>query len=68
MLAGVRISRRVEFAKTRLCMETADCFLIFTDDAVVVMLEKAAFGDQRETTDFLRDVFARWYVRKGRVM
>ena len=68
MLAGQKLSRRVEYAKTRLCMETAAHFLIFTDDDTVVVLEKAAFADARETTDFLRTVFARWYVRKGRAV
>ncbi len=68
MLVGEKLSRRVEYAKTRLCMETAEHFLIFTDDDTVVVLEKSAFADARETTDFLRTVFARWYVRKGRAV
>lgn len=65
-VAGEKLSRRVEYAKTRLCVETLLYFLVYTDDDAVVVLEKAAFTDKAATTDFLRSVFARWYVRKGR--
>ncbi len=63
-LEGVHLTRTVTFAKTRLCVETPTLFVIFTDDDAVVMLDKAAF-DSADTTAFLRDVFARWYKKKG---
>lgn len=61
---GKKLARRVVYAKTRLCVETSTHFLIFTDDDAVVVLETAAFTDRLATEAFLRDVFARWYVRK----
>lgn len=63
-IKGERLSRRVEYAKTRLCIETKDRFVIITDDDAVVILEKACFTDADTTTAFLRDVFARWYTKK----
>lgn len=57
------LSGRVEYAKTRLCIETNDRFVILTDDDAIVILEKACFEDAENTTAFLRDVFARWYKR-----
>ena len=68
ILAGEKLTRCIEYAKTRLCVETTQHFLIFTDDDAVVMLEKSAFTDTAATVDFLRTVFARWYVRKGRAV
>lgn len=65
MVAGERLTRRVEFAKTRLCVETATLFVVFTDDDAIVILSKEAFAEAQETTAFLRDVFARWYKKKG---
>jgi len=63
-LTGEKLTVRVAFAKTRLCVETGDLFVIFTDEEAVVLLDKAAFTAPEETTAFLRDVFARWY-KKG---
>ncbi len=63
-LTGEMLTFRVAFAKTRLCVETNDLFVILTDDNDVVLLEKAAFTAPEDTVAFLRDVFARWYVRK----
>ena len=57
------LSRRVEYAKTRLCIETAERFVLITDDDTMVILEKACFAEQDATVAFLRDVFARWYKR-----
>lgn len=62
-IQGACLSRRVEYAKTRVCIETSDRFVILTDDDTVVMLEKSCFEDTDATTAFLRDVFARWYKR-----
>lgn len=61
---GKRMTRRVEYAKTRLCVETSDRFVILTDDDAAVILEKACFSDPTATSAFLRDVFARWYTGK----
>lgn len=58
------LSHRVEYAKTRLCIETAERFVLITDDDAMVILEKACFADREATVAFLRDVFARWYVKK----
>ncbi len=60
---GPCLSRRVEFAKTRLCIETPARFVIVTDDEAVMILEKACFTDSAATEAFLRDVFARWYTK-----
>lgn len=57
------LSRRVEYAKTRLCVETNDRFVIITDDEATIVLEKACFEEADNTVAFLRDVFARWYKR-----
>lgn len=62
---GEALSRRVEYAKTRLCIETAERFIILTDDDAMVILEKACFAETDATVAFLRDVFARWYTAKG---
>lgn len=61
---GECLSRRVEYAKTRLCIETAGRFVLLTDDGTMVILEKACFCEKDATERFLRDVFARWYVKK----
>lgn len=61
VLCGNMITRHVPFAKTRLCAETPERFVIITDDRSVVILEKDAFCSREETEAFLRDVFARWY-------
>ena len=61
---SVCLSRRVEYAKTRLCIETAERFVLVTDEGTMVILEKACFAEQEVTVAFLRDVFARWYVKK----
>ena len=58
------LSRRVEYAKTRVCIETAQRFVLITDDDTMVILEKACFDEPNATEAFLRDVFARWYVKK----
>ena len=58
------LSRRVEYAKTRVCIETALRFVLITDDDTMVILEKACFAEQDATVAFLRDVFARRYVKK----
>ncbi len=58
------LSRRVEYAKTRVCIETNERFVLITDDDAMVILEKACFEDKDATERFLRDVFARWYVKK----
>lgn len=63
-LQGARLTRRVEYAKTRLCIETAQRFVLVTDDDALVILEKDCFADADNTVAFLRDVFARWYVKK----
>lgn len=63
-LQGTKLTRRVEYAKTRVCIETAQRFVIITDDNAMVILEKEAFTDAEGTVDFLRDVFARWYTKK----
>ncbi len=63
LLKSDMLSRRVEYAKTRLCIETNDRFVILTDDDATVVLEKACFEQAEDTTAFLRDVFARWYKR-----
>lgn len=57
------LSRRLEYAKTRVCVETPDRFVLITDDDAVVILEKACFEDRDNTEAFLRDVFARWYKK-----
>lgn len=57
------LSRRVEYAKTRLCIETDQRFVLITDDDTMVILEKACFTERDATEVFLRDVFARWYKR-----
>lgn len=62
-IKGEALSRRVEYAKTRICIETDERFVILTDDDAMVILEKACFADADATTAFLRDVFARWYKR-----
>ena len=59
------MTRHAEFAKTRLCIETPDRFILITDEETLVLLEKAAFADREETVRFLRDVCARRYVKKG---
>ncbi len=64
LIKGEALSRRVEYAKTRLCIETAERFVILTDDDAMVILEKACFAEKDATVAFLRDVFARWYVKK----
>ncbi len=64
-IKGEALARRVEYAKTRLCIETADRFVILTDDDAMVILEKACFTEKDATVAFLRDVFARWYTAKG---
>lgn len=64
LIKGEKLSRRVEYAKTRLCIETAERFVILTDDEAMVILEKACFCETDATVAFLRDVFARWYVKK----
>ena len=58
------LSRRVEYAKTRLCIETGERFVLITDDDTMIILEKSYFADKDATVAFLRDVFARWYVKK----
>ncbi len=58
------LSRRVEYAKTRVCIETSERFVLITDDDAMVILEKAYFAETEATVAFLRDVFARWYVKK----
>ncbi len=63
-IKGKALSRRVEYAKTRLCIETSARFVILTDDDAMVILEKACFTEADATVAFLRDVFARWYVKK----
>lgn len=63
-IKGQCLSRRVEYAKTRLCIETGERFVIVTDDEAMVILEKACFTETDATVAFLRDVFARWYVKK----
>lgn len=62
-IKGEALSRRVEYAKTRICIETAERFVILTDDDAMVILEKSCFAEADATTAFLRDVFARWYKR-----
>lgn len=57
------MTRRVEYAKTRVCIEMPRRFVIVTDDNSVVILEKTCFEEQPSTDEFLRDVFARWYCR-----
>lgn len=64
-LQGECVTRTVLFAKTRLCVETATLFVLFTDDGAVVLLDKEAFDAKEETTAFLRDVCARRYKKKG---
>lgn len=63
MLKTERLSRRVEYAKTRVCAEAPSMFVILTDDDAVVILQKDAFADRENTEAFLRDVFARWYKK-----
>ena len=58
-----KLTRRVEYAKTRLCIETRARFVVLTDDGAMVILEKDCFEDNDATLAFLRDVFARWYKR-----
>lgn len=62
-LTSAVLSRRVEYAKTRVCIELPQRFVLVTDDDRAVILEKAAFADGDVTAAFLRDVFARWYCR-----
>ena len=62
---GGSFRRTVDYARTRLCVETVSQFVILADDGHVIVLLKSAMTDERETTAFLRDVFARWYKRKG---
>ncbi len=62
-LQGRMIKRTVVFAKTTLCAETPDRFVITADDATVVILEKETFVEREATEAFLRDVFARWYKK-----
>lgn len=62
-LQGRMLTRHVAFAKTRLCAETPDRFVVITDDGTVVILEKDAFAEREQTDAFLRDVFARWYKK-----
>lgn len=57
------MTRRVEYAKTRVCMEMPWRFVIVADDGSVILLEKTCFEEQQSTDEFLRDVFARWYCR-----
>lgn len=54
--------RRVEYAKTTICIERAARFVLLTDDRTVVILEKSCFSQPQETVAFLRDVYARRYV------
>ena len=61
---GHLLTRCVDYAKTRLCVETAERYIIFTDDGAAVILEKANFEEAAATDAFLRDVFARWYTGK----
>ncbi len=62
-LAGEMITRRVVYAQTRLCVETARYYLVFADDGTTVLLLKSAFEEAPATDAFLRDVFARWFVK-----
>ncbi len=57
------MTRRVEYAKTRVCIELPARFVIVADDDSVLILEKDCFSDREATQTFLRDVFARWYCR-----
>lgn len=59
------VTRRAEFAKTRLCIELPERFVLITDDDTVIILEKSRFSEPSATDAFLRDVCARWYVKKG---
>jgi len=65
VLQNERLTRRAEFAKTRLCIETPDRFILIADDDTVILLEKVRFENRSATEEFLRDVCARWYVKKG---
>lgn len=62
-LSSAHMSRRVEYAKVRCCVETADRFVLITDYDQYVILEKSCFTDKEETTAFFRDVFARCYAK-----
>lgn len=64
-LTSAVMTRRVEYAKTRLCIETPLRFVLVTDDGVRVILEKACFAEET-TVSFLREVFARRYVKERR--
>lgn len=59
------MTRRVAYAKTRLCIETPARFVILTDEGTTVILEKACFEESDATEAFLRDVFARWIVKEN---
>ncbi len=65
LLESEALTRRVEYAKTKLCIETPARFVVITDDDRVVILEKDCFTDKDGTILFFRDVFARHYA-KGR--
>jgi len=58
-LCGEQMTRRVEYAKVRHCVETDERFVLITDDDHIVILEKAAFAQKEPTRQFFRDVFAR---------
>ncbi len=58
-LCGDTLTRRVEYARVRHCVETDARFVLITDDDQAVILEKAAFAEREETLRFFRDVFAR---------
>ncbi len=63
ILKTTLMMRRIAYAKTRVCIELPQQFVIVADDDSVIILEKSCFTEKEETQTFLRDVFARWYCR-----
>ena len=64
-LTSAVMTKHLEYAKTHLCIETPHRFVLLTDDGGTVILEKACFADAA-TAPFLREVFARRYVKERR--
>ncbi|MBQ3094256.1 MAG: hypothetical protein IJC52_03700 [Clostridia bacterium] len=58
------LTRKVEFAKQRVCIETPTQYVLVGNDEFITILQKECFTEKIHTNDFLRDVCARWYVRE----
>ena len=63
-LKSQALSRKTEFAKLRVCIETPTQYVLVGNDEFITLLQKAYFADREHTDAFLRDVCARWYVRE----